>query len=182
MLLLFTCHQFSSPVATEDPKFGSDQWSEEKVVQYSCPGSLSYTSAAGLAAMLTSSLCAIQSKEKGIRLCKDHMQWSQEEERAREKVAENSLVKVQLEDQDEILDVILLVFVLSAIHPDRLQGVVNRLTKLLKPGGMLLFQDYGRYDTTQLSLKTATVGQRILMSKEMVPELIYLPKSCCIWL
>lgn len=63
MLLLFTCHQFSSPVATEDPKFGSDQWSEEKVVQYSCPGSLSYTSAAGLAAMLTSSLCAIQSKE-----------------------------------------------------------------------------------------------------------------------
>ncbi|NXL29843.1 METL2 protein, partial [Glaucidium brasilianum] len=54
---------------------------------------------------------------------------------------------------DEILDVILLVFVLSTIHPDRMQGVVNRLAKLLKPGGMLLFRDYGRYDTTQLRFK-----------------------------
>ncbi|XP_055132727.2 tRNA N(3)-methylcytidine methyltransferase METTL8, mitochondrial-like [Symphalangus syndactylus] len=40
---------------------------------------------------------------------------------------------------DGILDVILLVFVLSSIHPDRMQGVVNLLSKLLKPGGMLLF-------------------------------------------
>ncbi|NXE25658.1 METL2 protein, partial [Ardeotis kori] len=54
---------------------------------------------------------------------------------------------------DEILDVILLVFVLSTIHPDRMQGVVNRLAKLLKPGGMLLFRDYGRYDTAQLRFK-----------------------------
>ncbi|KAG8510480.1 Methyltransferase-like protein 8, partial [Galemys pyrenaicus] len=75
---------------------------------------------------------------------------------------------------DGILDVILLVFVLSSIHPDRIlernwsnyfiselsvtvrmkmQGVVNRLSKLLKPGGMLLFRDYGRYDKTQLRFK-----------------------------
>ncbi|KAF5910727.1 hypothetical protein HPG69_004816 [Diceros bicornis minor] len=54
---------------------------------------------------------------------------------------------------DGLLDVILLVFVLSSIHPDRMQGVVNRLSKLLKPGGMLLFRDYGRYDKTQLRFK-----------------------------
>uniref|UniRef100_A0A2K6B861 tRNA N(3)-cytidine methyltransferase n=1 Tax=Macaca nemestrina TaxID=9545 RepID=A0A2K6B861_MACNE len=54
---------------------------------------------------------------------------------------------------DGILDVILPVFVLSSIHPDRMQGVVNRLSKLLKPGGMLLFRDYGRYDKTQLRFK-----------------------------
>lgn len=55
---------------------------------------------------------------------------------------------------DGILDVVLLVFVLSSIHPDRMQGVVNRMFKLLKPGGMLLFRDYGRYDKTQLRFKT----------------------------
>ncbi|XP_051847052.1 tRNA N(3)-methylcytidine methyltransferase METTL8, mitochondrial isoform X1 [Antechinus flavipes] len=54
---------------------------------------------------------------------------------------------------DGILDVILLVFVLSSIHPDRMQGVVNRLSKLLRPGGMLLFRDHGRYDLTQLRFK-----------------------------
>ncbi|XP_042312219.1 mRNA N(3)-methylcytidine methyltransferase METTL8 isoform X1 [Sceloporus undulatus] len=54
---------------------------------------------------------------------------------------------------DESLDVILLVFVLSSIHPDRIQGIVNRLAKLLKPGGMMLFRDYGRYDASQLRFK-----------------------------
>ncbi|XP_023574919.1 methyltransferase-like protein 8 isoform X3 [Octodon degus] len=54
---------------------------------------------------------------------------------------------------DGSLDVVLLVFVLSSLHPDRMQGAVNRLSKLLKPGGMLLFRDHGRYDMTQLRFK-----------------------------
>uniref|UniRef100_A0A8D2LXE3 tRNA N(3)-cytidine methyltransferase n=1 Tax=Varanus komodoensis TaxID=61221 RepID=A0A8D2LXE3_VARKO len=57
---------------------------------------------------------------------------------------------------DESLDVVLLVFVLSSIHPDRVQGVVNRLARLLKPGGMMLFRDYGRYDVSQLRFKTGS--------------------------
>ncbi|XP_078084486.1 tRNA N(3)-cytidine methyltransferase METTL8, mitochondrial isoform X3 [Mustelus asterias] len=56
---------------------------------------------------------------------------------------------------DGSIDVILLVFVLSSIHPERMQMVINRLSKLLKPGGMILFRDYGRYDMTQLRLKKA---------------------------
>ncbi|KAM9850739.1 tRNA N(3)-cytidine methyltransferase METTL8, mitochondrial [Aulostomus maculatus] len=51
------------------------------------------------------------------------------------------------------LDVILAVFVLSSIHPDRLQGVVNRLSTYLKHGGIFLFRDYGRYDLSQLRFK-----------------------------
>ncbi|XP_051882888.1 mRNA N(3)-methylcytidine methyltransferase METTL8 isoform X2 [Pristis pectinata] len=54
---------------------------------------------------------------------------------------------------DGSIDVILLVFVLSSIHPVRMQMVINRLSKLLKPGGMILFRDYGRYDLSQLRLK-----------------------------
>ncbi|KAM9347504.1 tRNA N(3)-cytidine methyltransferase METTL8, mitochondrial [Symphorus nematophorus] len=51
------------------------------------------------------------------------------------------------------LDVILAVFVLSSIHPDRVQGVVNRLSAHLKRGGIFLFRDYGRYDLSQLRFK-----------------------------
>ncbi|XP_045910354.1 mRNA N(3)-methylcytidine methyltransferase METTL8 isoform X4 [Micropterus dolomieu] len=51
------------------------------------------------------------------------------------------------------LDVILAVFVLSSIHPDRLQGVVNRLSTYLKHGGTFLFRDYGRHDFSQLRFK-----------------------------
>ncbi|TKS67223.1 Methyltransferase-like protein 2-A [Collichthys lucidus] len=55
------------------------------------------------------------------------------------------------------LDVILAVFVLSSIHPDRIQGVVNRLSTYLKHGGMFLFRDYGRYDLSQLRFKKEEV-------------------------
>ncbi|XP_010873074.2 tRNA N(3)-methylcytidine methyltransferase METTL2 [Esox lucius] len=54
---------------------------------------------------------------------------------------------------DASLDVIVLIFVLSALHPDRMQASVCRLARLLKPGGVLLLRDYGRYDMAQLRFK-----------------------------
>lgn len=51
------------------------------------------------------------------------------------------------------LDIITMVFVLSAIHPSNFQQVAENLFKLLKPHGMLLFRDYGQYDMTQLRFK-----------------------------
>ncbi|XP_036422127.1 mRNA N(3)-methylcytidine methyltransferase METTL8 [Colossoma macropomum] len=56
----------------------------------------------------------------------------------------------------ESLDVILVVFVLSSIHPKRMQGVLNHLAGYLKHGGIILFRDYGRYDLSQLRFK---IGQ-----------------------
>ena len=41
-------------------------------------------------------------------------------------------------------------FVLSSIAPGALPGVVAKLGAALKPGGRLLFRDYGRYDAAQL--------------------------------
>ncbi|KAL0992749.1 hypothetical protein UPYG_G00097890 [Umbra pygmaea] len=54
---------------------------------------------------------------------------------------------------DASMDVIVLIFVLSALHPDRMQASISRLARLLKPGGVLLLRDYGRYDMAQLRFK-----------------------------
>ena len=48
------------------------------------------------------------------------------------------------------VDAVIAIFVLSAVHPDRLVHVIEKLRSVLKPGGSLFFRDYGRLDLTQL--------------------------------
>ncbi|KAK7686310.1 hypothetical protein QCA50_010534 [Cerrena zonata] len=56
------------------------------------------------------------------------------------------------------VDIITLVFVLSALHPQEWSKALRNIHQLLKPGGLVLFRDYGRYDLTQLRFK----GGRLL--------------------
>ncbi|KAJ2888448.1 hypothetical protein FB639_000635 [Coemansia asiatica] len=51
------------------------------------------------------------------------------------------------------VDIMLMVFVFSALHPDQWDQAVENAYRLLKPGGILLFRDYGRNDLTQLRFK-----------------------------
>ncbi|KAG1816458.1 S-adenosyl-L-methionine-dependent methyltransferase [Suillus subaureus] len=52
------------------------------------------------------------------------------------------------------VDIIILVFVLSALHPDEWGKAIANIHKMLKPGGLVLFRDYGRHDLTQLRFKS----------------------------
>ncbi|KAF8645086.1 hypothetical protein AX16_008144 [Volvariella volvacea WC 439] len=52
------------------------------------------------------------------------------------------------------VDIIILVFVLSALHPDEWGRAINNMHKMLKPGGLIVLRDYGRHDLTQLRFKS----------------------------
>ncbi|KAF3127865.1 hypothetical protein TWF594_000528 [Orbilia oligospora] len=55
--------------------------------------------------------------------------------------------------EPESLDVVILIFVFSALHPDQWAHAVKNVNKCLKKGGKVLFRDYGRGDLAQVRFK-----------------------------
>ncbi|KAF8892160.1 S-adenosyl-L-methionine-dependent methyltransferase [Infundibulicybe gibba] len=51
------------------------------------------------------------------------------------------------------VDIVILVFVMSALHPAEWVQTITNIHAILKPHGIVVFRDYGRHDLTQLRFK-----------------------------
>ena len=64
-------------------------------------------------------------------------------------------------------DLISMIFVLSAIHPDKMQLVLKRLFQCLKPNGMVLFRDYAINDMAMIRFKPGSkLGDRFYVRQD----------------
>jgi tRNAThr (cytosine32-N3)-methyltransferase len=53
----------------------------------------------------------------------------------------------------ESVDVVVLIFIFSALSPTQWQQAIENVWHLLKPGGIVLFRDYGRGDLAQVRFR-----------------------------
>lgn len=54
---------------------------------------------------------------------------------------------------DQSLDVVMIIFTMSAFHPRDMKRVVRTVQRALRPGGLVVVRDYGLYDMAQVGLR-----------------------------
>jgi methyltransferase-like protein 6 len=48
------------------------------------------------------------------------------------------------------VDIVTLIFVMSALHPNKMRDAVENIASVIKPGGVVLIRDYGIYDHSMI--------------------------------
>ncbi|XP_066584230.1 tRNA N(3)-methylcytidine methyltransferase METTL6 [Prorops nasuta] len=87
---------------------------------------------------------------KAIELVKEHKLYNEETIIAfqADVTMDNCFSKINVS-----VNVATLIFVLSAIHPNKFHKVVANLYSIMDSGGVVLFRDYGLYDMAQIRFK-----------------------------
>jgi len=67
--------------------------------------------------------------------------------------AESGKVQLPPGIEAETVDVVILIFIFSALEPKQWQQAMRNIWAALKPGGVVLFRDYGRGDLAQVRFK-----------------------------
>ena len=88
---------------------------------------------------------------RGVQFVKDHDLY--DEKRVKAFQCDITTDTLLTELGEDSVNMITCIFVMSAIHPDKHQKVFNNLAKVLKPGGVLCFRDYGLYDMAMIRFK-----------------------------
>ncbi len=55
--------------------------------------------------------------------------------------------------EEGTVDIVIMIFIFSALNPKQWQQAVKNVQRILKPGGEVLFRDYGRGDLAQVRFK-----------------------------
>lgn len=75
------------------------------------------------------------------------------------------------------IDIILLIYTLSAVHPSSHRSVFELVHRTLKPGGIVIFKDYYEMDLTQLRFKENQVIDRNLYQRGDMTYVYYFSKE-----
>ncbi|KAG0139936.1 hypothetical protein CROQUDRAFT_69792 [Cronartium quercuum f. sp. fusiforme G11] len=96
-------------------------------------------------------LYALDYSDKAIEILKENPAYDQRN--CVGEVWDLSSIKLPESIKPGTLDIAILIFCFSALHPKEWTQAIQNIFTMLKPGGKVLFRDYARFDLTQLRMK-----------------------------